>query len=150
MESSIGFSGSESCHFLVKFRKFPKIGGWGCSTGKSFRFVRACVHAVWLPSGIRSQIPWAGLFPFAFGLGLVVGLFLFGLGWSWGAFPFPFWARELSLFPSPTPQTSYPTLVGLIGTITLAFGRFNISSFIVIASHSPPGLQLCNMGRACS
>ena len=30
----------------------------GCSTGKSFRFVCACVRAVWLPSGIGSQIPW--------------------------------------------------------------------------------------------
>ena len=72
----------------------------GCSTGKSFRFVRVCVRAVWLPSGVGSQILWAGLFPFPFWLGLVVGLFLF---WSWvvlgsfpfsllglGAFPFPF------------------------------------------------------------
>ena len=23
----------------------PYIGGWGCSTGKSFRFVRACERA---------------------------------------------------------------------------------------------------------
>ena len=87
----------------------------GCSTGKSFRFVRACVRAVWLPSGIGSQKLWAGLFPFPFGPAVVLGLFLFGPGWARGAFPFPFWSRELSLFPSPTPQTSYPTSVGLIG-----------------------------------
>ena len=88
----------------------------GCSTGKSFRFVRAFVRAVWLPSGIGSKLVWAGLFPFPFCLGQVVGLFLCWPGWFWGAFPFPFWAWELSLFPSPTPQTSYPTLVGLIGS----------------------------------
>ena len=35
-----------------------------CSTGKSFRFVRACVRAVWLPSGIGSQILLVALFPF--------------------------------------------------------------------------------------
>ena len=62
----------------------------GCSTGKSFRFVRACVRAVWLPSGIGSKILLAGLFPFPFGPGLVVGLFLFWAEWSWAAFPFPF------------------------------------------------------------
>ena len=32
-----------------------------------------------------------------------------------GALPFPFWDPELSLFLTPPPQTSYPTLVGLIG-----------------------------------
>ena len=77
------------------------IGGWGCSTGKSFRFVRAGVRAVWLPSGIGSQIPLAGLFPFPF--------------LPWGALPFPFlpWGAFPCRFPHP--QTSYPTLVGLIG-----------------------------------
>ena len=35
----------------------------GCSTGESFRFVRACVRAVWLSSGIGSKNVWAGLFP---------------------------------------------------------------------------------------
>ena len=63
-------------------------------------------------SGIGSQIPLACLFPSGLGAfpfwSWVVGelcLFSFGLG-------------ELSLFPSPhPPQTSYPTLVGLIGTI---------------------------------
>ena len=74
---------------LVLMRSY--IGGWGVSpspTGKSFRFVRACVRAVWLPSGIGSQIRWARLFPFPFWPGLVVGLFLFCLGWSGGAFLF--------------------------------------------------------------
>ena len=50
----------------------------GCSTGKSFRFVRACVRAVWLPSGIGSQILLGRPFPFS--------LLPFGPG----AFPFPF------------------------------------------------------------
>ena len=31
---------------------------------------------------------------------------------------FPFWPGKLSLFVTPTPQTSYPTLIGLIGTTT--------------------------------
>ena len=106
-----------SDHFNDIFIKKSEVGG--CSTGKSFRFVRACVRAVWLPSGIGSKVLRAGLFPFPFWLGQVVGFFLCWPGWSRGAFPFPFWARELSLFPSPTPQTSYPTLVGLIGTIRM-------------------------------
>ena len=38
----------------------------GCSTRKSFRFVRACVRAVWLPSGIGSKVVLASLFPFPF------------------------------------------------------------------------------------
>ena len=64
-------------------------------TGKSFRFVsfvRACVRAVRLPSGIRSQI-----------LAPTVSLSLFGLA----SFPFSL---------PHVPQTSYPSLVGLIGT----------------------------------
>ena len=40
-----------------------------CSIGKLFRFVRACVRAVWLPSGIGSKVWLAGLFPFPFWLG---------------------------------------------------------------------------------
>ena len=114
------FKGSTKFKHRQKDRN-RRLGG--CSTGKSFRFVRACVRAVWLPSGIGSQIRWAGLFPFPYGPGLVVGLFLFWAGWSWGAFPFAFWARDLSLFPSPTPQTSYPTLVGLIGKVCVAVRR---------------------------
>ena len=55
---------------------FVKSGdGEGASlTGKSFRFVRACERAVWLPSGIRSQkrVPPFSLFPFV-----------------WTSFPFP-------------------------------------------------------------
>ena len=79
------------------------IGGWGCPTGKWFRFVSACVRAVWLPSGIGYQKLLPALFPFPH--------------WAWGAFPFLFWGDELSFFPSPHPQTSYPTLVGLIGIV---------------------------------
>ena len=84
-----------------KFCIESEVGG--CSTGNSFRFVLACVLAVWLPSGIGSKCLWAVLFPFPF--------------LARGAFPFPFWSWELSLFPSLTPQTSYPSLIGLIGCI---------------------------------
>ena len=61
--------------------------------GKSFRFVSfvlAYMRAVWSPSGIRDQKggPLFSLFPHAF-----------------SSFPFSL---------PPTPQTSYPTLVGLI------------------------------------
>ena len=70
-------------------------------TGNSFRFVRACVRAVCLPSGIGSQkwLPPFYLFPW------------------WGAelSLFPSWGDAFSLFPSPPPQTSYPTLIGLTG-----------------------------------
>ena len=59
----------------------------GCTTGKSFRFVRACVRAVRLPSGIWAQCVWASLFPFPF--------------LPRGAFSFPFWGDELSLPPTP-------------------------------------------------
>ena len=87
----------------------------GAQPGNRFvYFVHVCIHTVWLPSGIGSQILWAGLFSFPFCPGLIMRLFFFCLGWSQGAFPFPFSAQEFSLFPSPTPQTSYPTLVGLI------------------------------------
>ena len=54
----------------------------------SFRFVRSCVCAVWLPSGIGSQKLLAGLFPFLFGPGELS--------------LFPFGDDELSLFPSQT------------------------------------------------
>ena len=67
-----------------------KIGGWGVSpTGKSFRFVsfvRACVHAVWLPSGIRSQ-KWPIAFPFS--------------PLPFRAFPFPFPPPTNLLFGVP-------------------------------------------------
>ena len=59
----------------------------GCSTGKSFCFVRACVRTVWLPSGIGSKCLLVAVFPFHV--------------LPWGAFPFPFWGAELSLFHSP-------------------------------------------------
>ena len=81
------------------------IGGLGVSpnpTGKSFRFVHACVRAVWLTSGIGSQ----------------KSLLAFSLFPLWGAelSLFPFDGDELSLFSPPPPKkTSYPTLVGLMG-----------------------------------
>ena len=57
----------------------------GCWTRKSFRCVRACVRAAWLPSGTGSQKLRAALFPFPF--------------WSWGTFPFPFWSWGAFPFP---------------------------------------------------
>ena len=60
-------------------------------TGKSFRFVslvRACARSGWLVEFDPKR-----------GTDLV---------------PFPFCHGGLSLFPSPTPQTSYPIVVGLI------------------------------------
>ena len=53
-----------------------KLEVGGCSAGKSFRFVRACLRAVWLPSGIGSKIVLVAVLPFPF--------------WSRGAFSFPF------------------------------------------------------------
>ena len=41
-------------------------------------------------------------------------LFVFSF-WAAELSLFPFGGAEISLFPSPQPQTSYPTLVGLIG-----------------------------------
>ena len=55
------------CVLFIRKLILSEVGG--CSTGKSFRFVRACVRAVWLPSGIGSKILLAGLFPFPFWLG---------------------------------------------------------------------------------
>ena len=77
---------------------------------------RSCVRtrglvAEW--NWISNSVGWH--FPFSLWARVSRGASPF---WAWvvlGAFPFPFWARELSLFPSPTPQTSYPTLVGLVG-----------------------------------
>ena len=60
-------------------------------TRKSFRVVRACVRAVWLPSEIRVKIS-----------GRALSLF-------------PFTPDRLSLFPflPPLPTTSYPALLAL-------------------------------------
>ena len=79
------------------------IGGWGVLNREIVSLVRACVPAVWLPSGIASKVV-ANVFPFPFRGGVL--------------FPFPFWGAELSLFPSlPRKKTSYPILVGLVGTL---------------------------------
>ena len=98
--ASIGIMGWS--HPIKQIQRCTTSEVGGCSNGKSFRFVRACVRVVWLSSGIGSQIVRIILFPFPF--------------WSREAFPFPSWARGDSPFPfPPTPQTSYPTLFGLIG-----------------------------------
>ena len=71
---------------------FAHIGsdvGGGAQPGTSFRFVRACVRAVWLPSNIESKLVLVVVFPFLF--------------WFRRAFPFPCDLEELSLFPSSPP-----------------------------------------------
>ena len=87
-----------------------EIGGWGCTTGKSFRFARSCVRAVWLPSGFASQ---KRMLPFSL----------------YGPPSFPFWGRRIPL--PHVPQTSYPFLVGLIGIFDIAVRSF----FDAAASH---------------
>ena len=79
-------------------RTLSEVGG--CSTGKSSRFVRACVRAVWLSSGIGYQKMLSALFPFPF-LARRAFLFLF---WAQGAFPFPF---------PPPPKPPIQLLLGL-------------------------------------
>ena len=76
----------------------------GCSIGKPFRFVRACVRAVWLPIGIGTPCVRAGLFPFP------------------SSFPFSVLGRRAFLFPIPRPQTSYPVLMGLPVHLYLCYG----------------------------
>jgi hypothetical protein len=79
-------------------RTLSEVGG--CSTGKSFRFVRACVRAVWLSSGIGYQKMLSALFPFPF-LARRAFLFLF---WAQGAFPFTL---------PPPPKTAKQRLLGV-------------------------------------
>ena len=84
---------------MCRYILISEVGG--CSTGKSFGFVRACVSAVWLPSGIGSQCVLVAVFPFPFGPGLVLGLFVF---WSWvglGSFPFSLLGPGPFHFPFP-------------------------------------------------
>ena len=78
-----------------------EVGGESHWEIVSCRAVRACVRAVWLPSGIGSQkrSPTLSLFP------LGAPSFSFSL---LGATSFPFSLHSAS-------RTSYPTLVGLIG-----------------------------------
>ena len=103
-------------HAICSIQRFVASEVGGCSTGKSFRFDHACVHAVRMPSGTGSQTLWAGLFPFPFGPGLNVEHFLFlGLGGLGERSLFPFGAAGFPFSLPPPPQTSYPTLVGLIG-----------------------------------
>ena len=93
----LGFFVSKVLGFKVSkfFQRFTKSEVGGCSTGKSFRFVRACVRAVWLRSGIAGRpFPFsllAGLGRGAFPLlaRVVPGSFPFSLLGP-GAFPFPF------------------------------------------------------------
>ena len=58
--------------FVVFCSYIAEVGGR--STGKSFRFVRACVRAVWLPIvELDLKNCWSAF-----------SLFPLGLGWSWG------------------------------------------------------------------
>ena len=72
------------------------IGVCRASAGESFRFVRACARAVWLPSGIGSQIPLVGLFPFSF---CVLGGFGELSLFPFGAASFPFSLLVPGSFP---------------------------------------------------
>ena len=95
-------------HFvLVCLGNFTKSEDVGGSMGKSFRFVRACVRAVWLLTGIGLQ-HWVHVFSLLPLCGADLSLL-------------PFGGDELSLFPSshPPKQSSDPTLVGLIGIDTV-------------------------------
>ena len=77
-----GLLGFAVCAFL------SEVGG--CSTGKPFRSVRACVRAVWLPSGAGSQKRLL-----VFSLSLLVP----------PSFPFSLLGRRAFLFPfPPTPK----------------------------------------------
>ena len=73
----------------------------GCSNWKSFRLVRACVRAVWLPSGIGSKCCWPGF-----------SLFPLGSARSWGfSFCGPGGFGELSLFPFAAASFPFSLLV---------------------------------------
>ena len=65
------------------------IGVCRASAGESFRFVRACARAVWLPSGIGSEMNMPPLVPFSCDL--------------WGLARFCFGIGELSLFSGRHP-----------------------------------------------
>ena len=92
-----------------------QIAGWGAQRGNRLvSFLRAYARSGCLVE-LDLKFCWS-----RFPLSLLVpgGLGAFPL-WSWvvfGSFPFPFFVRGAFPFPFPHPQTSYPTLVGLMGT----------------------------------
>ena len=96
---------SSTTPLLGSYRKYWKIGGWGVSpTGKSFRVV-PCVRACALAGCLVELDLKSRCHHVHFSL----------LGRQ--TFPFPFLGRRVFSFSlPPTPQTFYPTLVGLIGT----------------------------------
>ena len=77
------------------------------------RFVRACVRAVWLPSGIGSDMKVPTLVPFSCDL------------WELTLFVLVMGSFIVSL--AATPQTSYPSLVDLIG-------RYGIVLCVILAN----------------
>ena len=88
----VGSSFTNKSRYIHIYIYLYRLGG--CSTGKLFRFVRACVRAVWLPIvELDLKSCWSSLFTFSLG--------------------------ALSLFPLG-PWASYPTLVRLIGVYFLA------------------------------
>ena len=89
-------------------------------TGKLFRFVRECVRAVWLPSGIGSQ-RWPSVFS------------LFPL-WRAELSPFPFGGDDLPPFPPPHPPNRLPTLVEL--TYRHSHGLHPETVFVICVSHA--------------
>ena len=88
----------------------------------SFGFILTCHIRATLDLNHDNGAGWP--FPFSLlvpgGLGAFSPLVLGGLG---ELSLFPFGLEELSLFPSPTPQTAYPTLIGLIGIMKLRLLR---------------------------
>ena len=88
----VGSSFTNKSRYIHIYIYLYRLGG--CSTGKLFRFVGACVRAVWLPIvELDLKSCWSSLFTFSLG--------------------------ALSLFPLG-PWASYPTLVRLIGVYFLA------------------------------
>ena len=73
----------------VSSQRLEMIGVCRVSAGESFRFVRTCARAVWLPSGIGSEMKVHPLVPSSCDL-WELALFCFGIG-------------ELSLFSGRHP-----------------------------------------------
>ena len=91
---------SSFCVFFERLHHLISEAG-GCSTGKSFRFVRACVRAVWLPSELDQKL-----------CGPAFSLFPFGPARSWGFyFVGPGGFRERSLFPFGAASFPFSLLV---------------------------------------
>ena len=99
------FSICKTKPFLCEYEIDNNIGGWGAAQpgNRLVSFVRAYARSGCLVELDQKLCgPGFSLFPLVRAYSW--GFSFFRAEWSWGAFPFPFWARELSLFPSPTPK----------------------------------------------